>query len=45
MHDFLDTCGKVPPVNVEEVNVIGAELLQRAIDRDVHGLERVADKV
>lgn len=45
VHDLLDGGGKVPPVHVQQVDVVGAQLLQAAVDGDVHALDRVADKV
>jgi hypothetical protein len=45
MHDFLNTGSEVPPMNVQQINVIGTKFLQRTVDRDMHGLEGVADKV
>lgn len=45
VHDLLDGGGEVPPVHVQQVDVVGAQLLQAAVDGDVHALDRVADKV
>lgn len=41
-HHLFDTCFKVPPVDVKEVNIVGAELLERRSDGDLHGLDAVA---
>jgi hypothetical protein len=45
MHDFLNTRSEVPPMNVQQINIISTQLLQRTVDRNVHGLEGIADKV
>lgn len=45
LHDFLDAGGEVPPVHVEEVDVVCSELLQAGLDGNAHRLDGVADKV
>ena len=45
MHNFLDTGSEIPPVNIKQIDVVRTQLLQRTVDRDMHRLERVADKV
>ena len=45
VHDFLDGGGEVPPVQVEDVDVVGLQLLEAVLDGDVHGFEGVADEV
>ena len=42
VHHLLDTSGIVPPVNIEQIDVGGPELLQGAFDGEVHGLHVVA---
>ena len=42
VHHLLDAASVVPPVHVENVDVVRAQLLQRIFNRDVHRLEVVA---
>ena len=41
IHDLLHTARVVPPMNVEDVNIISAELLQARINAIAHRLEIV----
>ena len=43
VHDLLHATGVVPPVDVEDVDVVRAELLEGVVDGVVHRLEVVAD--
>jgi hypothetical protein len=43
IHHFLDPGRPVPPVEVQNVDVGGAQLLQAGFDADVHGLDAVSD--
>ena len=45
VHDFFHGGGEVPPVDVEEVDVIGLELLETALDGDAHALDGISDEV
>lgn len=45
MHNLLNTGSEIPPMHVEQVDVIRTHLLQRTVYRDMHRLEGVADKV
>lgn len=45
VHDLLDATSVIPPVNVQEVDVRGAQLLQRSLDGEMHRLGVVADVV
>ena len=38
IHHLLDRGIVVPPMNVEKVNIVGAELLQACVDAEVHTL-------
>ena len=38
VHDFLDAGGIIPPVEIEDVDVAGAQPLERLFDRDVQRL-------
>ena len=42
VHGFLDAGRVVPPVEVQNVNVGGTELLKGGLDGDVHGLHAVS---
>lgn len=44
IYDFLDGSGVVPPVDVKDINVVDAQLLERGVDRVYHRFEVVADK-
>ncbi len=45
VHDLFDAGVVVPPVNVKNVDVRGAELLERIFDAYVEGLEAVPAEV
>ena len=45
VHDFLNGGHVVPPVEVQYVDVVGAELLERGVDGDVQRLYVVAREV
>ena len=42
VHDLLDGGGVIPPVDVQDVDVVSAELLQGRLDRHDHGLGTVS---
>lgn len=44
-HDFLDAGFPVPPMEVEEIDVVGSKLLQRCVDGDVHRLHVVSGEM
>ena len=41
VHHLLDASSIVPPVHVEDVDVVCPQLPERILHRDVHGLEVV----
>lgn len=43
MHDLFDGGGEVPPVNVEDVDVVCLEFAEAMLDGDAHAFKRVAD--
>lgn len=43
-HHLFDACLIVPPVDVEEVDEVGTEFLERRVDGGVKGLDAVAGK-
>ena len=45
LHQLRDACGEVPPVDVEQVNVVGLELLQGSFKRHMERLCRVTREV
>ena len=45
VHDLLDAAGVVPPVKVEDVDVIGAKLPERGVDGVVKGFRVVSSEV
>lgn len=45
VHELLDGRGPVPPMDVEDVDVRRAELLQASLDTEFHGLGAVAQQV
>lgn len=45
MHNLFHRGCKVPPVQVQEVNVVSLELLETVLDGDPHALHGVADEV
>jgi hypothetical protein len=45
VHDLLDAGGPVPPVQVQDVDPLGVELLERVAERDVQGALMVAGRV
>ncbi len=45
IHDLFDWGFKVPPVHVENIDVIGSKLSQTLLDGDMHGLDVVSDVV
>lgn len=45
VHDLFHGGSKVPPVQVQEVNVVSLELLETVLDRDPHALHGVTDEV
>lgn len=45
MHDFFHGGGEVPPVQVEEVDVVSLEFLETSLDGDPHALHGVADEI
>ena len=42
VHHLFDASGIVPPVNIEQINIGRAELLEGILDGDVKGLDVVA---
>ena len=44
VHDLLDGASVVPPVDVEDVNVIRAQLSERVVDGVEHRLDAVANE-
>lgn len=42
-HHFFDAGVPIPPMDVEKVNVGGAQFLEGFFDRDMHGLGVVSD--
>ena len=44
VHHFLNTAGIVPPMNIEDVDVACAQLLERFFDGDVQRFHIVADE-
>ena len=44
VHNLFDARVIIPPVQVEDVDVVRAQLLQRAVQGHIHRLEIVADK-
>ena len=44
LHDFFDRCGPVPEVDIQQVDVIRAEIFQRFFDGQMQGLGIVAAK-
>lgn len=45
IHDFLNTCFIIPPMNIQDINIVGPELLQACVDTEVERLDVVADVV
>lgn len=45
LHQLRDACGEVPPVDVEQVNIVGLKLLERSLKRQMERLRRVAREV
>jgi hypothetical protein len=45
VHDLLNAGGPVPPVDVQDVDPVGLELLQRVTEGDVEGASVVAGRV
>lgn len=45
LHDLLDRRGVIPPVNVEDIDIVGLELEQRAFERVLERLFVVAGVV
>lgn len=43
VHDFLHAGGVVPPVNIENIDIAGAKLLERVLDREMQRLDIVTD--
>ena len=42
IHDFLDTAGVIPPMQVEDIDVVGSELLEGSMNGNMHRFEVVA---
>lgn len=45
VHKLFNSSRVVPPMNIEDVDVIRAKLLERVLDRDVQGLGVVPQKL
>jgi len=43
-HNLFDARLVVPPVDIEEINVIGAKFLQRSFNRDMEGSNAVSNE-
>lgn len=45
VHHFFDTCGVIPPVDIEDINVGGTQLLQGIFQGEMHRFDVVSNVV